>query len=255
VKCTDVDDNIGTSATRTFTIDTSSPTYSDNSTSGGTKVGTSITHSLKWQDNIALSGYIFSFDNGTGTLANDSWAAFSVGGVEDWSNVSKVISDTESETICWCVYANDTVDNWNSISCETPFSYITTQPHINFSIWNGASWINYDAGEYPRFRCTPAQTDCEPTNQNVGSSQSIFRICNNGTGAGTSVYMNINETFEGIGLKCDDDYTTADAINLTTSNQTIHGALILDACTDISCWADYDNPTSGGYFTISGYVV
>lgn len=128
-------------------------------------------------------------------------------------------------------------------------------PDTNYTIWDGSNWIQYDAGEYPRFRCLPTQTNCEPTNQDAGNSQSIFKICNNGTLAGTSVYMNINTTYTGINLKCDDDYTTAGAINITTSNQTIHEALVTDACIDISCWADYDNPTSGGYFSISGYVI
>jgi len=99
------------------------PTYSDDSISG-TSAGTLITHSLNWTDETGLSGYIFSFDNGTGILINDSWTAFSSN--PDWSNVTKTINSTAGATIRWCVHANDTSDNWNSTSCITPFSYTTT---------------------------------------------------------------------------------------------------------------------------------
>ena len=44
-------------------VDTA-PTYSENSTNS-TIAGASIEHSLKWEDETALSGYIFSFCNGT----------------------------------------------------------------------------------------------------------------------------------------------------------------------------------------------
>jgi len=45
-------------------IDITPPTYSDNSTNS-TLAGTDIEHRLKWQDETGLSGYIFSFCNGT----------------------------------------------------------------------------------------------------------------------------------------------------------------------------------------------
>jgi len=238
--------------------DTIPPTYSDNSTNT-TYAGEDTLFSLKWTDETELAtlgGYIFSTDNGTEIFVNDSWIAFSSN--PDWSNVTKTVNSTVGATIRWCVYANDTSNNWNSTSCVSPFSYVTTSagaPDINHTIWDGSNWIQYGVGEYPRFRCTPTQTNCEPTNQDAGSSQSIFKICNNGTVAGTSVYMNVNTTFTGIDLKCDDDYTTADATVLTTANQTIHEALVVDACIDVSCWADYNNPISGGYFGIIGYVI
>ena len=104
-------------------VDTTPPTYSDNSTNS-TIAGTNIKHSLKWNDTVGLSGYIFSFDNGTGTLVNDSWVAFTTN--PDWSNVTKTVNSTVGATIRWCVYANDTSNNWNNTGCATPFSYLTT---------------------------------------------------------------------------------------------------------------------------------
>lgn len=58
--------------------DITPPTYSSNSTNS-TFAGTPIKHSLTWIDNLALNntgGYIFSFDNGTGTFVNDSFIFF-----------------------------------------------------------------------------------------------------------------------------------------------------------------------------------
>jgi parallel beta-helix repeat protein len=99
------------------------PTYSLNSTNS-TVAGTPIMHSLYWTDDAGLSGYIFSFDNCTGTLVNNSFVSFS--GTTNWSNVTKMINSTIGCTIRWCVYANDTSNNWNGTSCITPFSYLTT---------------------------------------------------------------------------------------------------------------------------------
>jgi len=103
--------------------DTTPPTYSLNSTNS-TMAGTPVLHSLKWTDDSALAGYIFSFDNGTGTFVNDSFVIFS--GTTNWSNVTKTINSSGGVTIRWCVYANDTSNNWNGTSCSSPFSYLTT---------------------------------------------------------------------------------------------------------------------------------
>jgi len=101
--------------------DTDSPKWFDNSTNG-TQAGTYIEHRVRWTD-TALSGYIFSFDNGTGSFNNDSFVTFT--GTNNWSNVSKVVNSTEGSTIRWRVYANDTASptNWNSTDI---FQYDTT---------------------------------------------------------------------------------------------------------------------------------
>ena len=100
--------------------DLTAPTYSDNSTNS-TIAGTNILHSLKWADETALAGYIFSFDNGTGSFTNDSWAGMI--GTANWSNVTKVVNFTSGSTIQWIVYANDSSDNWN---VSSTYSYDTT---------------------------------------------------------------------------------------------------------------------------------
>ena len=100
--------------------DSTAPTYSSNSTNS-TLAGTPVKHNLYWQDNIGLSGYIFSFDNCTGTLTNNSFVAMT--GTANWSNVTKTINSTVGCTIQWKVYANDTTNNWNT---SLTYSYLTT---------------------------------------------------------------------------------------------------------------------------------
>jgi hypothetical protein len=91
-----------------------------------TLAGTNIMHSVKVEDGSGLSGYIFSFDNGTRmkmepVWQNDSYVAMT--GILNWSNVTKTINSTVGTTISWKVYVNDTLGNW----AESPtYSYVTT---------------------------------------------------------------------------------------------------------------------------------
>ena len=95
------------------------PQWSLNSTNS-TSAGAQIQHSVYWTDDTALSGYIFSFDNGTGTFVNDSFVGMI--GTTNWSNVTKGVNTTSGATIQWKVYANDSSNNWNVTST---FSYVT----------------------------------------------------------------------------------------------------------------------------------
>ena len=118
--------------------DTQPPTYSLNRTSS-TIAGASILHYLNWTDNSDLSGYIFSFDNCTGSLTNSSWTPF---GANTWSNEIRTINSTVDCTIRWCVYANDTFNNWNESSCINPFSYTTSSSPYGFKCYIGTE-CNY----------------------------------------------------------------------------------------------------------------
>jgi len=60
---------------------------------------------------------------------NDTWVSMT--GATNWSNVSKLITSSVGSTIAWCVYANDTSNNWNSSSCVNPFIYNTTSAECN----------------------------------------------------------------------------------------------------------------------------
>ena len=107
--------------TTVVTTDTTLPEYSLNSTNS-TFAGNNTMFSLYWTDNIALSGYIFSFDNCTGTLVNSSFV--SMANPANWSNVTKRVNSTVGCTIRWKIYANDTANNWNTSGV---YSYVTTQ--------------------------------------------------------------------------------------------------------------------------------
>lgn len=89
--------------------------YSLNSTNS-TARGEPTEFRLKWTTNTGLSGYIFSFDNCTGSFQNYSWTSFPTGGTEDWSNVTKTISSTGGCTTRWKVYANATYGKWEASS-------------------------------------------------------------------------------------------------------------------------------------------
>ena len=114
--------------------DTQSPKWSQNTTNG-TTAGTFIQHSVNWTDNVALSGYIFSFDNGNGTFYNDTFVTFS--GTQNWSNVSKLVNTTSGVTIQWWVWANDTTNNINSTSV---FSYVTTSAPTDSCTYVSGNW-------------------------------------------------------------------------------------------------------------------
>ncbi|MBT6336091.1 DUF2341 domain-containing protein [Candidatus Woesearchaeota archaeon] len=52
-----------------------------------------------------------------------------------WSNVTKTLNTTLDINVSWCIYANDSFNNWNDTSCDFPFSLITTEnipPFIEF---------------------------------------------------------------------------------------------------------------------------
>ena len=87
----------------------------------GTATGSYVLHSLNLTDQIALSGYVFEFDNGTGTFVNNSFIALA--GTQGWSNVSKWINTTVGSNIRWRVYTNDSLNQWNSTGI---FTYKTT---------------------------------------------------------------------------------------------------------------------------------
>jgi hypothetical protein len=118
--CSDISGNMNSSMENSyFSIDTY-PFFSQYS-SNNTVAGLTTKHQVYWSDIIGLSGYIFSFNNGTGSFINDSWIQFL--GVGNWSNVTKSINSSIDSTIQWKVYANDTNNNWN---ITDTYSYITS---------------------------------------------------------------------------------------------------------------------------------
>ena len=203
-----------------------------------------------WVDDINVSyssGTSYTYTVvGNHTTGNYSW------------DLSGEVVETYEKFRCRAIDLDGTNTYTDYYTIDSNFTIGSTGGvDTNFTIrdYDWETWVDYaTSGVYLSFACTPTQTDCEPDLQDADFSASVFQVCNNGTVAGTGVYMSMNNTIPNIALKCDDDYTATGATTLTTSNQTIHGALAIDACTYISCWADYSNPTSGGYFDVHAYV-
>lgn len=127
------------------------PTYSNNQTNN-TVASQPTLFSLRWTDNVNLSSYIFSIDNCTGSFSNTTEASFPSAPTNDsWSNQTYVINSTAVCTIRWCVYANDTSNNWNGTSCSNPFSFVTIPNYCNYSI---QEWeLPYTIGQNNSYYC------------------------------------------------------------------------------------------------------
>jgi len=107
---------------RFFTIDVSSPVFSQNST---ISTGQTVTHKLFLQDSNVLSGYIFYLDECTGSFSESSWQTIS--GTNNWVNVTKVITPKTGCTVRWKVASNNSKNNWNT-SQEYSYSLPETIP-------------------------------------------------------------------------------------------------------------------------------
>jgi len=71
--------------------------------------------SVKWTDDLGLSGYIFSW-NYSGSWVNETWTAWTGAPTVAWSNVTKTIEKVG--TYGWRVYANDTDGNWGDTDVQ-----------------------------------------------------------------------------------------------------------------------------------------
>ena len=78
--------------------------------------GGSCVFSSFWNDNVSLSGYVFSTNN-TGVWVNDSLAVF--GGTPSWANVTKVLSLTVGQVVGYRWYVNDSSGVWNGTGIKT----------------------------------------------------------------------------------------------------------------------------------------
>jgi hypothetical protein len=142
-------DNINQS-TQYFSIDTTPPKYFDNSTNS-TVAGVKIEFRLRWTDITNLSGYVFSFDNCTGTFVNGTWQAMT--GIENWSNVTKLVNSTVGCIIRWKVYANDTFNYWN-ISQNYSLNTTENSPPNWYGNETSISSANYAPGQTYLFNVT-----------------------------------------------------------------------------------------------------
>lgn len=105
--------------------DMTPPTFSDLSMNS-TLAGQPANMSFSFADAGGLSGYIFSYDDGSGTYTNASFVPLT--GLSNSSFVEETLNVTTSTQGYWKVYVNDTSNNWN---VTTAYSFITnTEPTI-----------------------------------------------------------------------------------------------------------------------------
>lgn len=136
------------------------PTYGNIGTNT-TFAGQPCLFHTKWTDDVGLSHYIFGSNN-SGSWINDTAVAFTAN--PDWSNITKTLNNTIGVTVQWCIWANDTDNNWNNINTQSLttifYTYMVAanngryQPinHINYpcaEYYNGVTYLAYGGGTLP----------------------------------------------------------------------------------------------------------
>jgi len=158
-----------------FTLDNNPPFWSDNSTNS-TLAGSPILHSLKWYDNDGLSGYIFSFYNGSNTTSCD--------GTLDCSGLSSAQCQACSQcsyTAENCSGTPNSCDSYSSQSdCELcgctwsggGGSYNTYTPDDNDFVCT----LRASGGDYSKINDWRSAIACDLTD----SSTKIFTVSDRG---------------------------------------------------------------------------
>jgi len=167
--------------------DTTPPTYSSLGTNT-TLAGHPCKFYCKWQDNVALSGYIFGTNN-TGTWHNETWTSLS--GNPTWSNVTKTLNSTVGIKIAYRFWTNDTSNNW----ADTGLTFLTTSSESVtievYDSWVSDSRIDYGAQVTIKFRLryNTNQTPCETGNAWVNGTSCAI----NSTG-----WINYTKTYSAV---------------------------------------------------------
>ena len=83
----------------------------------------------QWSDNFNLSSFVFSFDNGSGSLRNDSQNAFS--GNNSLSRTVKQLSELAGVIARWLFYAWDEYGNFNATQVQSFTIVESTPPSVS----------------------------------------------------------------------------------------------------------------------------
>jgi parallel beta-helix repeat protein len=193
---------------------------------------------LSYADEINVTGVYGHVDAwNSNSLINDTWVSFGAG---TWSNVTKTVNSTVGATIRWCVYANDTSNNWNGTSCSNPFSYLTGAPPT-YSLNSTNSTI---AG-------TPISHNLYWQDNN-GLSGYIFQFCN-GTWNGSNCInittstttLSLNYTYDLADIGASNTLGTEDLSQIMWNITTIPaGVTIIDAKQCLYWSVKYGSPNN-----------
>jgi hypothetical protein len=92
-----------------------------------------------------------------------------------WSNVTKTLNSTAGNNVQWCVYANDTSNNWNMTSCSNPFSLTTTSANCDIFIGN-STVIPYTFTQNNKVYCLASNISSNYTCLNI-AAQNVTLDC------------------------------------------------------------------------------
>ena len=156
VMASDGTDNSANSSIYTFTLDSIPPFFSLNNTNDTTpKIYEGVQINITINDTTTnVSGFIFSWDNGTGTFVNDSYRPLGDDAQSEIVVVNKTIERVQGTLMTWRWHANDTLGNWNVSTNEslTVANTVPTTPTIihpaNNSILNSYPiLLNYSSSD------------------------------------------------------------------------------------------------------------
>jgi hypothetical protein len=107
------------STLESFIIQNTPLTFTNNLTNNSrANITQTVQFNITFTDQDLISGFIFSWDNGTGTFVNDSFR--SSGNVSTGTfSVNKTIERINGTTMQWRWFANDTAHNWNASTIES----------------------------------------------------------------------------------------------------------------------------------------
>jgi hypothetical protein len=109
--------------------------------------GETTRYYLNITDNVGLDGYIFSIDNCTGTFVNNSFTDLSWHPTDVMAQATNHSNETVGCTMRWCVYFNDTSNNWNGSSCDSPWAFNTTNKLLNMTVSSSLTFNSNADGE------------------------------------------------------------------------------------------------------------
>jgi len=126
-------------------------------------------------------------------------------------------------TFLWNAACSDGTQTNSSASNRTVY-VDATPPDTNVTVWNGFAWTK---SFNPKFVCYIYQDAfldwCQPATQNNDTSQSIYRVYNNGTTSANCLQAKVNET-KTWAVFALGNATAPSAYNMTTGYTTIYGS-------------------------------
>ena len=213
-------------------VDLTPPLWLYNSTNS-TLAGTDVEHSVLWDDDVQLSGYIFSFDDCEELLINETWVPFA----GNWSNVTRTINSTSNCTINWMVYANDTSNNWNYTDLFTYTTENITEENTTEENQTETIVVYYNYSDSLNNKLYYAD------NQSLENYPDVCLDPEYGNEADENGYLATLNYESGI---CDNINCTEYSLNLTEVNKTVWHSFVFkinENITDIKniniSWAGY----------------